>query len=279
MPNTDNPVMNDPHPQKSKKPAWMLSLIFPIIMITALVVIVKFGPTSAIPLGISAILPPALQHDQPGTLQGEVFVATKGGTSYKLGSVRVAILPYETIRPCAEKINTQYLERLKTLGPQAKAAEEDYRQKQAATLSAIKASPDTSLMFDNQPEYDRQRAAYDANLKAAQDAESAAFKKYLSLDAELRKVISGENLYDNIVFPTPICTTITDADGKYTVQLPSRTSLYVVCAEASRSIMGDTEYYYWMVQASFEKQEKKTFNLDNHNMADSGNEDSLLVTK
>ncbi len=70
-------------------------------------------------------------------------------------------------------------------------------------------------------------------------------KKSASLQTliELDYFVKGEQYFEQL--PPPMATAKTDADGKFTLPLPS--GKYVIAAKTSRRVGDDTEVYSWLV--------------------------------
>ncbi len=197
-------------------------------------------------------------------VQGQVFVATAGGESIKLGDVEVQLLPGA---PTREYLLNRTLESEKLLADitipaneiikfyeDAKAAED------LATHAWIYGSNDKTL---------------EAKYKAAGEAERVASEYGYDAKASLTYPTSGLFYFEKL--PPHLQVTRTDADGKYSFTLPGRGE-YVIAAQASRKVADRTEWYYWFVNYQV-VDDAGTINLANVNLASSGNVASLVHIK
>jgi len=57
----------------------------------------------------------------------------------------------------------------------------------------------------------------------------------------------------------------TDADGKFTMQIPL-TGEFVIGAQTDRLVGTETEVYYWLQSVSLEGQQQRVLNLSNNNL-------------
>jgi len=71
-------------------------------------------------------------------------------------------------------------------------------------------------------------------------------------------------------------TTITDADGKFSVKLP-RTGRFAVFATTERIVGESTEHYRWLVWASLDGQKSKTIFLSNQNQMGASDPDCIAL--
>ena len=76
---------------------------------------------------------------------------------------------------------------------------------------------------------------------------------------------SAETYFDDVNFPQGITTTITDAEGKFTLKLP-KPGRYALAARAERSVINKTEEYYWLVWINADENTQKTIILSNDNL-------------
>jgi len=124
---------------------------------------------------------------------------------------------------------------------------------------------------------DAAREAQNREMEAA----DAARARIESLRAEQAYYYSEEFLFSQLRHP--IQTVDTDAEGKFTIQMP-KTGAYVIAAQTQRLIWNDTERrrmlprhadvsdagatenYYWLQVASLDGQEQRVQNLSNTNL-------------
>lgn len=182
-----------------------------------------------------------------GTLQGQLFIVTRGGDNVRLGSVRVQAFSKETIdkaiRANASGIGdefSKYVDRytraeaeLNKPGvgqPSSNREVAELRNRLNSSLSNIRSN------------------AYES---AKRNLESWNMLQYLL------PRLSGN-----------ISEAITDADGRFTMQVPKK-DLIVLVAEASRELLNSKEKYYWMLPVSLGGNDSKSIVVSSGNMAKS----------
>jgi hypothetical protein len=180
---------------------------------------------------------------QNRALPGDVFIVTAGGMSYKLGLVTVSAI--------TEGVVLEHLDRKK-------------RQSEAE-ISKL------------QPEIDAVQTSYDRLLKdyfddVGSQAKKAAWEdaksKLADLSSRRQHLLSPEFVYDGL--GPSISIAKTDADGKFTIQIPSRGRI-AIAARSSRQTGQTTEKYFWIVWADAQT---KRLMLSNDNMMGSGSPES-----
>jgi|GEM_PF-5833404 len=155
---------------------------------------------------------------KPVTLNGEMFVATKGAGSYKLGSIRVIAI-----------------------------SDKDFRKQVVAndnTISIVRNQIQERL---KECPYQQAGPTQEQLQQAVNALDTESFKKWqsqtqCSLDVELFR---KEGAYIAYTFK-PTTETVTNADGKFTLTLPANDT-YIILAQASRTVASDSdEEYDWM---------------------------------
>lgn len=175
-----------------------------------------------------------------GHLNGEIFIATQGGTAYKLGAVEVGLYKLERIKPTIERTKGNISTLLAALDPGVEAA----------------------------------RANKDAKDKTAQYGyDSQAHDEYIRLLEKREAVTDGENYLTSL--PGADAVTETNADGKFAIELPTRGE-YAIVAKAQRSVGKDTEHYYWIIKVGLDGADQKTVMLTNNNLYGHKSGDSLI---
>ena len=148
------------------------------------------------------------------TLEGEVFIVTKGGQNYKLGLVTVGIERADTLK--------QYLDEEKR-DPTVAEKRKAYKVAQAIANNALDAW--------RKSEY-KDLAAYEELTKAEKRA-SAALDTYEHF------------LVNTVLAMMPRSTEAkTDADGHFTMPIPGP-GPFLLRAEAERAVGDTVEHYYW----------------------------------
>lgn len=93
------------------------------------------------------------------------------------------------------------------------------------------------------------------------------------LQARRQNLTSGEYFFEGL--PSGICTAKTDADGRFTLAIPSR-GRYGVVTRASRDLLKGKETYFWFVWVNLDGQSSKRLRLSNDNVMGAGSPDSAL---
>jgi hypothetical protein len=86
-------------------------------------------------------------------------------------------------------------------------------------------------------------AAKSAQLQKSSDAEREAKIQLNKLKADIAYYRSPTYYMDKL--PTPLASSKTDADGRFTMKLPQ--GKYAIAASATREVLSSTESYYWLV--------------------------------
>ena len=225
---------------------------------------------------ISAQKPaPALQ----GALQGQVFIVTKGRENIKLGLTTVNLYSYNDIVAYLTKRKPEYAalqDRENQLVGAAEAAVNSAKQSvdnaQQKSSNAINAIHRGDPNFDKQIEASNQ--ALDENDQAL-NAYSSALIDAAGAEEHRDVALTGGFFFENL--PNPIATTQTDANGEFSLQIPTD-GQYVIGAQAQRDVGGSTEYYYWMIQVSLNGAPNKSIMMSNNNLSTAQSPDSLIDT-
>lgn len=166
---------------------------------------------------------------QRGSIQGEVFIVTRGAGNIKLGLVEVKAVPSDVFN--------EHLELRK--------------QEIRATIQERKKTSDECV-------------ALGKRLMAGQQIEEAT----TSFSARCRDAILQYNAIPEILMadlPKDAVSSQTNADGKFSFELP-RTK-YVLLAKANRQVGGKEESYYWMEGVDISSEDANTI-LSNNNLLD-----------
>jgi len=133
--------------------------------------------------------------------------------------------------------------------------------------------------------YDQTKAAYDQASIACDRAKASVYeqaraKAVLEILAKVEKDrFQWEPTITEIYFrklQSYAATTITDADGKFSVKIP-RSGRFAVFATTERMVGDKTEHYRWLVWASLDGQDSKTILLSNHNQINTSNPDCIAL--
>jgi hypothetical protein len=190
-------------------------------------------------------------------LAGDVFVVTRGGTNYKLGLVTVSALAEGVLQKhLARKTRESELE-VSKLQPEIDS------QTMARDAAEARAAELLQIYFGDVGNQARKAASDEAKTKRAQ------------VGAKLSELILHQNYLKSAQFfyeglPAAISTAKTDADGKFTIQIPRRRRV-AIAARSSRQIGETNEEYFWIVWVNAQT---KRVMLSNDNMMGQGSPES-----
>jgi hypothetical protein len=107
-------------------------------------------------------------------------------------------------------------------------------------------------------------------INVAKGAAAQARDAYQSAKTRVQSLWAEVDYYHSYGFyfsylRMPIATAETDAEGKFTMQVP-RTGEYLIGAQTDRMVWNETEVYYWLQPVSLEGQKERTVNLSNNNL-------------
>ena len=193
------------------------------------------------------------QSATKGILSGQIFVSTRGGESFKLGAVPVSLFDRKAIDALIPAAKIYADIKIQELSPSVDAAKVTMEQAEAAERAAL------------------------GSLQSVQ-----AFETERRTRDDYQKILSNRDFYYSGAFylgllVSPIQTAETDADGKFTIEVP-KTGAFVVAAMAERYV-GITEHYYWLQPVSLEGQQKRVQNLSNNNLTSTTGTSALILTQ
>ena len=198
------------------------------------------------------------QAEDMRTIEGQVFIRTKGGDNIKLSLVDILLFDGKVL---AENLQAKRL-----------VAEPIHDALQPQVKAAKKKWDETKQAVD--------RAASSAARNLAREASGKAYHEYLQLSGKADYAHSTFFYFNNL--PAPSQGTKTDAEGKFSFKVPSGS--YVLVAASSRTVgidaggtvVPEKEPYYWMVRVNADAD--KRVMLANDNLSTSGSADSLVET-
>ena len=187
-----------------------------------------------------------------GRIAGEVFVVTKRKVKHKLGAVTVTAIAGESLR---KHLKSRTLQR---------AIDSDDLDREIeslnATLEIAQADDERLWRILKRDENNAQKAS----------AWSAAYAKVKSLteqieglESQRQRLASEDYFFEGI--PSGVSAATTDADGKFTLEIP-RTGQFGLVARASRQLLKGKETYSWLVWVDLDGEPSKHRNLSNSNM-------------
>jgi hypothetical protein len=210
----------------------------------------------------------ALRAEDMRTIEGQIFIRTKGAETFKLSLVEVQLLDEKTIASHLSKkrkIAEPLLAELEPLLIEAKAAKASAEEiEQAASDAYFK----SNKAYLEEP--------YELAEKALKQAEN----RFYNLSGASAYMASTSYYFQGL--PEPLQVTKTDADGKFTFQ--AKRGTYVLAAMSSRNagvdVIGNTsfprvEFYSWLVKVVLI--ENKKVMLANDNLSTGDSPDSLIV--
>jgi hypothetical protein len=204
------------------------------------------------------------------TVDGEVFIVTKGGQSIKLGLVEVALIPMQTLLPYLEMKHATLTNELATLEQDLKTAEQERDR-----LDKVRDAASQKWMSAMRDDYGTSYQAKDAYDKAS-EAASAASSKWMKLLDQHIELMSGSVYFGSM--PAPLRVTKTNSDGRFRLLTPGSGS-FAVAAIASRHVGDEVERYYWLIKIDPTAGASQTIMLSNDNLTSSGDVELLLMTK
>jgi sRNA-binding protein len=188
-----------------------------------------------------------------GTLSGQVFVSNEKAENFKLGAVQVSLFARDAID---------------------------------VLLVGLKIYADVKIQGLS-PSVDAAKAVSDHSDAAGHFSESADKTRndYKKIRDERDFYYSGSFYFGYL--RSPIQTVETDADGKFSMNVPKQGS-FVIAAKAQRYVgktyVGETgiditEHYYWIQPVSLEGQQQRVQNLSNNNLTSKAGSSSLIHTE
>jgi hypothetical protein len=208
------------------------------------------------------------QNATKGTLSGQIFVTTKGAGNYKLGAVQVGLFARDAIDTFLPRLNRYADIKIQQLRPSLDAKKIAYEQAAAQE----KAAEDAEIKSIRS-------GGFSEALRTARTAREAADKQrnqYLDVVRKENFYYSGAFYFAYIL--SPIQTAESDAEGKFVIEVP-QTGDFVIAAQGERSVVENTERYYWLQPVSLEGQQQRVQNLSNNNLTSTTGTSSLILTK
>jgi hypothetical protein len=200
------------------------------------------------------------------TVNGQIFIVTQGGDNIKLGMIHVYLFSGDQIDASLSVL----------------AAKADYEEKKLKpTLDAEEAAESQAEKAEAKAFLDSLQTDKDVNpIMIASDL----VDKKKTLDDSLSKYKATVDKYSYYTSPdfyagglptTPITSSESDADGKFTMQIP-KTGTWVLAAKGQRSVGDKTEGYFWLVKVSSDPIANNQIFLNNENLAGSNSPDSMI---
>lgn len=207
------------------------------------------------------------KNSQKGTLSGQIFIATKGRQNVKLGATLVNLFDRGAVDILLDGLYTFVTAKSQRLRLDLTAAETAERDMKAAAEQADETAKRDQQLFEQGFALSDGLTAINIAKQAAvqaKDAYESAKGRVQSLWAEI-DYYHSYGFYFSYLLRSPILTAETDADGKFTMQIPI-TGEYVIGAQTDRLVWNETEVYYWLQPVSLEGQQQRVVNLSNNNL-------------
>jgi len=186
-----------------------------------------------------------------GEVTGEVLIVTKRGVTYKLDSVPISAIPEEVAN---KHLKSKTLQRELEI----EKLERDMKRR-TLTLRDTQTEEHRLWRVLQEDEDNSQKAA----------AWSVVYRKTKNLAKEIehlhsqrKQLDSDEYVFDGL--PSGIATTMTDAEGHFTLVIP-REGRYVIAARGPRDEFREPEPY-WFVSVSLDGEDSKRVTLNNDNV-------------
>jgi len=171
-------------------------------------------------------------------IAGQVFVVTQAKENVKLALVTVGAIPQEEFDQYLNAKKNKKLGQQQLLLTKYEEAKSDLKSSDARYEwynFLLKDLPSRSLT-------EKSRKHYKGIIKDLAAVE-VAIAKDKAVIAEYEAFDKAEFLFEGL--PTPKVISKTDADGKFTLNLPK--GKYVITANSSRALLGSLETYHWLV--------------------------------
>jgi hypothetical protein len=189
------------------------------------------------------------------TVNGQIFIATQGGDNIKLALIHVHLFSEDQIDEAMIAIEDKANVEMDKLKPTIDAQKADF----------------TKVVS----EYDASRDSGNSNFSdmitkrnAIRDQYEATWRSYFHYLSQAY-YITG--------LPTPLTEAETDADGKFSIQIP-KTGSWVLEAAGERSVGNKTEGYLWIIRVSKDAITHNQIFLNNDNLSDHPSDDSITST-
>lgn len=190
-------------------------------------------------------------------VQGQVFIATKGGANFKLGAVKVAIYRPPVLKDLLDQARNARLvekERLEKKLNEALAVQKTADEALQAGLKA-EANAKKSLAALPVPR-SVQTFGYDPRkeqLKPFEDRVAECRQKLMSADRavldvkleQAKNTVSAQVMAAIPKWPSPDMQAVTDADGQFRTMLPGGKE-FVAVVFTERRVIEEVERYLWM---------------------------------
>lgn len=195
-------------------------------------------------------------------VSGEVFIATKGGTSYKLGAVEILAFERKEIDEWVKARADAQFEALKKIEPDLKAA----KLEKADAFDIY-----NKVFLDDVSRYSEARQA----TKTAESLFNIKTEQLLKIVKVQSYILSCAFFFDQL--PLSEKRTRTNSDGKFKLSL-DRDKNYVLAVHAQRAVGGSAENYGWVIPVEKPSGSSVEIALTNANLSSVKGGGSLILT-
>lgn len=187
------------------------------------------------------------------TINGGIFIVTKGGQNIKLGLVEVNVFPMDTLLPYLLECKKDRDDQLSILLKKIEAAKIEYDAAFQEVENAF------HWDFDN----------FDTAIEAREESEL----KWLKLRTEEKEITSCIFFFREL--PVPLTSTKTNSEGKFNILIPG-SGLHVIVASATRHVFDEVEKYYWITTIDPKNGSRQTAILSNDNLISTDDIEELI---
>ena len=184
-------------------------------------------------------------------LTGDVLIVSKDGQNIKLGLIEVNLVVDTSMQSFIQTKLIAAKSSIELIRPKKEILQEEYEQ-----LSAEK-DLRYEQFLDNRPSN-----AYERRYRDAQKRCDDKREEYLNALNHLLSYAKGAFYVEGL--PTPLSTTKTDADGKFTLR--TKPGRYALVAHSTRKVGDDTEEYDWLVWVKLGRDQATRVVLSNDNL-------------
>jgi len=213
---------------------------------------------AAIVVSVAAAMPAAAMEESK-TIEGQVFIVTGAHESIKLGLVAVAAFNQEEFARSISAVQP---------GLEAERQELDGLKPSVQRLTSI-----TTALRDAAWRQHRKTLSRSDASTATGWSKLYASASVLSSRISWRKqyLASAAPFFKSL--PKPIVIVKTDADGKFSLDVPS--DKIVLAGTATRKVLDEQENYFWAIDVK----PPANVTLSNDNLTDAASEESALRTR
>lgn len=201
----------------------------------------------------------------PQTIRGKVFRVNESGRSFKIALAKVDVYKLSDIKAEVELKQNE----LRQLKVELDDKEKVWREK--ANIS----NPAWMKTLDAVTTGDENAEALEKISEPLQRTTEIARGQYEAVEKQWYAYLNVPDFFGD--FPSPIATTVTDADGVFSLKVNGRGS-FAVAVSATKSEDGRSQYFYWLVLAPRDQNGEKELVLSDNNMISKESKETLLLT-